>query len=108
MAMQPYAATNYTTEDGRPDGGTVAGVGLTITWQRGAIQEPDGTRHEPNGAFVETVIDAARQRIAHYQDSPFACAENAAALVHLEAALEKLDERTKNREARGVEGTHEV
>jgi hypothetical protein len=42
-----------------------------------------------------------------YQDSRFACPENALALEHLRLAAEALDSRTKRREAAKTEGTHE-
>jgi hypothetical protein len=65
-------------------------------------------RHEPNGAFVEDVIAAAVDRLRYYQTSRFACESNFRAIEHLEAAMKVLDQRTKDREARAVEGTHET
>ena len=56
----------------------------------------------------ETVIEAAKQRLEHYQTTRFECHENNEAIRYLKAALDILDQRTKDREARGVEGTHEV
>lgn len=94
---------NRTDSAGNPDGGHVLGVGLEIHWQRGAL-----IAGEPNGAFVETVIEAARQRLEYYQTTKFSCNENAAAIEHLEIALTFLRERQKRRAARGVAGTHEV
>jgi hypothetical protein len=64
------------------------------------------TRREPNGAFVEDVIEAAADRIRYYQASRFASGYNADALSYLEAALAALNRRTSDREARDVEGTH--
>jgi hypothetical protein len=93
---------------GRPAGGTTKGKGINIKWQNGPLVAKDGSRKEPNGAFVEDVVDAAIGRIRFYQDSEFHCIENAVALGHLLAAAEALDERTRGRERRGVEGTHEV
>ena len=50
---------NYSDENGNPHGGMVAGIGLDITWQKGPLgRVEEGTRIEPNGAFVETVISA--------------------------------------------------
>jgi hypothetical protein len=95
-------------ENGNPTGGTVVGVGVTISWQRGPLGR-GAHRQPPNGAFVEDVIDAARQRLMFYQaaiEGRFACTENAEAIQLLEAALRVLDARTKAREAREVEGTH--
>ena len=90
---------------GNPAGGKVIGVGVSIDWQIGPLVR-DEDRTEPNGAFVEDVIEAARQRIAYYQEGKFACEENAVALEKLAQALEALDSRTKDREKREVEGTH--
>jgi hypothetical protein len=93
------------TENGMPAGGYVTGVGLEIKWQNGPLGR-GADRKEPNGAFVETVIRAALQRIEYYQASQFACRENALAITKLEEALMWLNKRTANREARNVEGTH--
>ena len=68
----------------------------------------DGIRLEPNGTFVETVIEAVMQRIEYYQDSKFSCDENKMAIANLKAALSWLNQRTKNREERNVEGTYQV
>jgi hypothetical protein len=105
--LADYKAENWTDLDQNPTGGTVDGCGLTIKWQNGPLGR--GTeRKEPNGAFVETVIDAARQRIQFYQDSKFKCRENAIAITKLEEALLWLNKRTSDREKRQVEGEHKV
>jgi len=103
--LHPSYNDNYVDEQGNPAGGIVTGKGLEITWQNGPLGRGEN-RQEPNGAFVETVIDAVAQRIAFYQNSKFHCIENAIALGHLNAALEVLNERTKARDDRDVEGTH--
>jgi hypothetical protein len=102
--QQRFQATNDVTPEGNPDGGSVQGTGIQIRWQRGPIGRGE-ERQEPNGAFVEDVIAIAKQRIEHYQESRFACDENALAIAHLDAALLVLHERTAKREERGVEGT---
>ena len=102
---QSFHAINNLDPQGRPAGGTVTGIGLAITWQAGPLAV-DGVRREPNGVFVETVIDAALQRLLHYQESPFNCQENAQAIGHLQAALQALNGRTARRVAAGVEGSH--
>lgn len=107
------AHNNVADEQGRPAGGETHGRGFAIHWQNGPLQvaaTPDAPAHrrEPNGAFVEDVIEAAIGRIEFYQASPFHCVENAVALGHLKAAAEVLAERTRGREARGVEGTHKL
>jgi hypothetical protein len=97
---------NNLDANGRPAGGTVRGVGLSIDWQNGPLGR-DGERIQPNGAFVETVIYAALQRIEHYQSGQFKCRENALAITKLEEALHWLNARTNRREAAKVEGTHQ-
>jgi hypothetical protein len=103
--QQQIDATNNDDANGNPAGGTVQATGLQIDWQNGPLGRGD-ERLEPNGAFVETVIAAALQRIQYYQAGKFACEENAEAIFHLEQALGALHARTAEREARSVEGTH--
>ena len=105
--LDTFKVTNLHDEHGNPTGGTVTGTGLAISWQDGPLGRGD-ERKEPNGAFVETVIAAALQRIEFYQDSKFACVENANAISALRSALDALASRTFAREAAGKEGTHEV
>lgn len=100
-----FSSNHFSDSENRPAGGTTCGTGFTIGWQNGPLGRGD-ERIEPNGAFVEDVIDACADRIKFYQASEFACDANQKALEHLEAALECLDSRTKDREAREVEGTH--
>ena len=56
---------------------------------------------------MEDVIAAVIDRIEFYQESRFACRSNARALEKLKAALAELEARTKEREVRDVEGTHQ-
>lgn len=94
--------------NGNPSGGEVDGVGLGIVWQNGPLGR-GADRVEPNGAFVETVIAAAKARLEFYQtasDGKFACRENAMGITKLDEALLWLGKRTAEREAREVEGTH--
>ena len=100
---------NHVDEEGNPAGGFVSGVGLEIDWQDGPLGR-DELRVKPNGAFVETIISAAKQRIEWYQtvsERKFTCRENAMAITKLDEALMWLEARTNNREARKVEGTHQ-
>jgi hypothetical protein len=97
--------TNTLDANGRPAGGTVRGVGLSIDWQNGPLGRGED-RIPPNGAFVEAVIYAALQRIEHYQAGQFKCRENALAVTKLEEALHWLNARTNRRETQKVEGTH--
>jgi len=90
---------------GHPEGGFVRGTGLSIEWQKGPLGR-GADRKKPNGAFVETVIAAAKQRIEFYQTTEFSCRENAIAITKLDEALMWLDKRTRDREERGVEGVN--
>lgn len=103
--LQAYEHQNLTTPDGDPAGGYVKGVGLSIQWQDGPLGSGDD-RQEPNGAFLETVIDACIKRLEHHQSGPFSCDENQRALSRLRDALFWLTIRTQRREERGIEGQH--
>jgi len=98
---------HWTDADGNPAGGVTSGRGIAISWQNGPLGRGND-RKEPNGAFVEDVITAALGRLEHYQQSKFACSENATAIYNLRMALDALESRTASREDRGVEGTHGV
>lgn len=94
-------------DNGNPSGGVSHAVGAVIVWQKGPLGRGE-VRQEPNGAFVETIIAIAKDRLEFYQQSKFACQENEEAINFLESALKILDARTRAREEREVEGTHEV
>lgn len=90
--------------NGNPSGGFTRGVGIEIKWQDGPLGE-----NPHNGAFVEDLLQACLGRLNWYQtvgNAKFACVENQDAIHYLQAALRRLDDRTAEREARGVEGTH--
>jgi hypothetical protein len=102
---QDIQSHQFTDSMGNPAGGHTFAPGLCIAWQNGPLGRGPG-RAEPNGCFVETVIDAAADRLKFYERSRFQCKENAEALHHLEQALSWLNQRTARREAANVEGTH--
>lgn len=107
MLDRNVTKVNELDADGNPSGGYFDSRGISITWQNGPLGRGHD-RREPNGAFVETVIEAARQRLAFYNEGKFRCRENSLAITHLEEALHWLQHRTADREARDVEGTHEL
>ena len=99
---------NRTDKDGNPAGGDVRATGLDIVWQNGPLGRPP---KPATGAFVEDVIEAARQRLEFYQTAlggRFACRQNAIALTKLDEALMWLTSRRMEREARGVQGEHKA
>lgn len=106
MNDQTLSWVNFTDVDGNPAGGEVNATGLRIDWQNGPLGR-GADREEPNGAFVETVIRAAIQRLEYYNSGKFRCRENSLAITHLEEALHWCGHRTARRESENVEGTHQ-
>jgi hypothetical protein len=102
---QELTQKHYNDANGNPAGGITVAIGISIKWQDGPLGR-GAEKKEPNGAFVEGVIQAAIGRLEFYQASEFACRENATALDYLTKALAVMEQRTKNREARAVEGTN--
>lgn len=75
---------------------------LIVLFQNGPIQEADGGI---NGVSNEALIAIVIDRMRGFQSGQYACHENALALTKLEEALMWLQKRTRDRMARGVEGT---
>jgi len=73
---------------------------LSFTLQNGPVKE-----NGVNGCQIDTVIQAAKV-ILEWLNKNFPCRENACAITKLDEALHWLDHRTKDREARAVEGTN--
>jgi hypothetical protein len=71
---------------------------LSFTLQRGPVKE-----NGVNGCQVDTVIEAAKKMLEGL-NSQFPCPENSLAITHLDDALDWLEQRKKDREARNVEG----
>lgn len=103
---QEFKSEHWVDASGNPAGGVLSGIGICVSWQNGPLGR-GSDRREPNGAFVETVIAAAIDRLEFYQKSKFACSANGNAIEYLSRALMFLEQRTADREAREVEGTHE-
>lgn len=85
-----------------------------ISFQNGPIASPEDFNGLTNEALLAVVIDRLRGfQFQRKEDGSFdeskrgtyACKENACALTHLEEALMWLQKRTRDRMARGVEGT---
>lgn len=72
---------------------------ISFTIQNGPIKE-----HGLNGCQLDSLIAAAKIMIEGL-NSKFPCRENAMAITKLDEALMWLEKRTKDREARNVEGT---
>lgn len=80
-----------------PDGRTTR-----ISFQNGPIADSG-----VNGLTQEVLIAICVDRLRGFQSGQFACRENALALTKLEEAQHWLHHRTRQRMARGVEGTNE-
>lgn len=71
-----------------------------ISFQNGPVQEKG-----VNGISGEVLLAILIDRLRSFQAGPYSCRENAIALTHLEESLMWLQKRTRDRLARGVEGT---
>ena len=71
-----------------------------IRFQHGPIVEAG-----VNGCHHEDLLAIVVHRLRCFQAGPYACLENAMALIYVERALKRLNNRTADRERRGVEGT---
>lgn len=75
----------------------------TVDFQEGPIKEVG-----VNGVHNEDLIAMVIARLQGFQNSPYACRDNAMAITKLEEAQLWLRKRTIGRENRGVEGTHNI
>ena len=105
--MMNWKEQHFMDGHGNPAGGNSSGCGFNIKWQKGPLMV-DGERKEPNGTFVETLLEVVKGRLVFYQGSKFACNENERAIASIDTALAYMHTRTANREARNVEGTHAI
>lgn len=71
-----------------------------INFQEGPIKEVG-----VNGVMNEELLSMIITRLEYFQQSKFACSENALALEYLELAMKALKSRTIRREQAGIEGT---
>ena len=87
MAKQDFFQEHWQDDEGRPTKGLSCGRGFTICWNSsgGTVQSSGEIVYL--GAQLEDVLSAVMSRIAYYQESKFACDENAQAFSELEAAL---------------------
>ena len=77
-----------------------AGPACRIPFQNGPIKE-----HGVNGISQEALLAIVIDRLECFQAGPFASGDNFAALQSCMDAMTSLQRRTKDRLARGVEGT---
>ena len=73
-----------------------------LNFQNGPIHEVG-----VNGISVEALLAIVEDRLLGFQSGQFSCQENGFALGYIQDALQWLGKRTRDRVARGVEGTME-
>jgi hypothetical protein len=104
-ACHKYAVEWKAREDGQGfrDAATMEWHDATlITFQSGPIAEAG-----VNGISGEALLAIVEDRLLGFQSGPYACRENAIALTKIQEAMMWLQKRTRDRVARGVEGTSE-
>lgn len=101
----PVTVRNYLDADGNPAGGYAHGVGFCVSFQDGPRGKADGgALNPPNGAFVEDLLVAARQRLEFFQTSRFTHPANVDAIAAIDGAIGALHLRANERAVRGVLG----
>jgi hypothetical protein len=73
-----------------------------ISFQNGPVKEAGF-----NGISQEALMAVVIDRLRSFQAGQYSCRENAIALTHFEEGLMWLQKRTRDRLARGVEGTNQ-
>lgn len=78
-------------------------ISYFIPFQFGPLQE-----NGINGVSNEALLAIVEDRLLGFQSGQYACRENAIALTKLQEAMMWLQKRTRDRVARGVEGTSQI
>ncbi len=73
-----------------------------VQFQNGPVKE-----FGINGISNEALLAIVEDRLLGFQSGQFACRENAIALTKIQEAMMWLQKRTRDRIARGVEGTNQ-
>jgi hypothetical protein len=77
-----------------------SGFCYELKFQNGPISESG-----INGISNEALLAIVEHRLQGFQSGQYSCRENALALTHVQDAMHWLHHRTRERVARGVEGT---
>ena len=96
---QDGACHLYCISGMNPNSGPLYETHVNVHFQEGPIQEAG-----VNGVTQEALLAIVIDRLKSFQAGPYPSPFNASALVHCEQALNDLQQRTRNRIARGVEG----
>ncbi len=99
---QGGACHKYGISFGDPEDATGHSQRTTlINFQNGPIKEAG-----VNGISGEALLAVVIDRLRSFQAGQYSCLENAVALTKLDEAMMWLQKRTRDRLARGVEGTN--
>lgn len=93
-------AINYCLNPGTAEGGATRLC--SVQFQNGPIKE-----FGINGISGEALLSIVEDRLLGFQAGEYACRENAVALTKLQECMMWLQKRTRDRVARGVEGTNQ-
>lgn len=85
------------------DNGNGTCHGAEVRFQKGPIVESG-----VNGISNEALLAIVEDRLVGFQSGQYACHENAIALTKIQEAMMWLQKRTRDRVARGVEGTSQA
>ncbi len=81
----------------------IAEVITEVRFQKGPVKEVG-----LNGINDIDLLLMVKTRLEAFQESEYACKENAEAIANIDDAISWLTTRTRDRETRGVEGTSEI
>lgn len=98
---QGNACHKYSIHDYVAGGNGPCQVNCYINFQDGPILESG-----VNGISNEALLAIVEDRLLGFQSGEYSCRENAIALTHIQEAMMWLQKRTRDRMARGVEGTN--
>jgi len=73
-----------------------------VVFQSGPVPEVGA-----NGLTIEVLLAICEHRLSAFQETRFKSDYNAQAIGHIQKAVDALNQRTADREERGVDGTYE-
>lgn len=94
------ACHQYRVREDTPEGQETTMPVYVVKFQQGPVKE-----HGLNGITQEALLAIVIDRLEGFQSGDFACELNQIALDHVKEALAALQQRTRDRVARNVEGT---
>lgn len=103
-AYHVYRVYGALAEEGNPRKETQGEFICEIRFQNGARMEENSV----HGVLDVDLLEIVRDRLIAFQNSPFACRENALALTKIEEALLLMNWRVEERAERKVLGTNKV